>query len=381
MSAVDDELPAPPALTTDRAVDKELLSVERLSTTFFTRDGHVPAVRNVSFRVRRGEVLGLVGESGSGKSITARSIIGLVPPPGRIVDGRIMFKGRDLVDATPKQLRAIRGAEMSMVLQEPMSSLNPLLTIGDQVAEMFTGHPHRRPEGKSVNEAVVDILRRVHIPDPLRRQSEYPMHFSGGMRQRVAIAMAAALSPDLIIADEPTTALDVTIQAQMLDLLLELRDQLGTGMLFITHDMGVVAQICDSVAVMYAGQIVEYTDVFTLFERPSNPYTQALLRSLPTLDERRDRLPSIAGHPPDIMTLGTGCPFADRCEHVFDRCRVEDPPLFQVSAKPVVHSRCWLHEDTAVRNDGTATTEPVSDLALELEDVDRFEAPAQVPDA
>jgi len=246
---------------------------------------------------------------------------------------------------------------------------------------MYTSHPKRRPEGKSVNEAVIDILRRVHIPDPLRRQGEYPMHFSGGMRQRVSIAMAAALSPDLIIADEPTTALDVTIQAQMLDLLLELRDQLGTGMLFITHDMGVVAQICDSVAVMYAGQIVEYADVFTLFEQPSHPYTQALLRSLPTLDERRDRLPSIAGHPPELMTLGAGCPFADRCEHVFDRCRVEDPPLFQIATSPVVHSRCWLHEGTAVRDDGTATTEPLGEVVDEVPDIERFEAPAEVSDA
>lgn len=339
--------PAPPILTGELSDAETVLSVEHLSTSFFTRDGEIKAVRGVNFDIRKGEVVGLVGESGSGKTITARSLIGLVPSPGRIVDGRVVFKGRDLVSLPDKEMRKIRGAEMSMVLQEPMTSLNPLLTIGNQVSELYTAHPERVSAGTSIKEAVVDILRAVRIPEAERRQRDYPMHFSGGMRQRVSIAMAAALSPDLIIADEPTTALDVTIQAQVLELLLELRNRLGTGILFITHDMGVVAQICDSVAVMYAGQIVEYTDVHTLFESPQHPYTKALLRSLPTLDERRDRLPSIGGHPPDLLTLGNGCPFAPRCDSAFDRCHVESPPLYRIGSvsQPSGHARCWLHAE------------------------------------
>lgn len=321
-----------------------LLEVEHLTTSFFTRGGVVPVVRDVSFTLRRGEVLGLVGESGSGKSVTARSIMNLVPSPGRIVDGTVSFKGRDLTKLSQRELRQIRGAEMSMVLQEPMTSLNPVLTIGSQVAEMFEQHRDRLPEGRTIRDAVVDILQQVRIPDAARRQKEYPIHFSGGMRQRVSIAMAAACGPELIIADEPTTALDVTIQAQVLDLLLELRETLHTSLLFITHDLGVVAQVCDTVAVMYAGQIVEYADVHTLFESPQHPYTQGLLRSLPKLDRRRDRLPSIAGQPPSMTELPEGCPFTDRCEFAHEQCR-EQPPLFQVMPgfQGVSQSRCWLH--------------------------------------
>ena len=252
MSPTPDDLPVPPRLV-DRPGAETLLSVEHLQTKFFTRNGVIPVVRDVSFAVRRGEILGLVGESGSGKSVTARSIMGLVPSSGRIVGGRVMFKGRNLVEASQREMRDIRGAEMAMVLQEPMTSLNPVLTIGDQVGEMYKYHPKRTPTGRSIGQAVIDMLQKVRLPDAKRRQSEYPMHFSGGMRQRVSIAMAASCRPDLIIADEPTTALDVTIQAQVLDLLLDLRSSLDTSLLFITHDMGVVAQICDSVAVMYAG--------------------------------------------------------------------------------------------------------------------------------
>lgn len=345
MSDVREATPEPPPLRY-RPNAETLLSVEHLTTSFFTSDGVVPAVRDVSFTVRRGEVLGLVGESGSGKSVTARSIMGLVPKPGRIVGGSVAFKGRDLVTASAAELRAVRGAEMSMVLQEPMTSLNPVLTIGDQVGEVLRHHRDRLPAGRSVREAVTDILERVAIPDARRRQKEYPMHFSGGMRQRVSIAIAAACRPDLIIADEPTTALDVTIQAQVLDLLLELRESLQTSMLFITHDMGVVAQICDTVAVMYAGRIVEYADVETIFDAPQHPYTQALLRSLPSLERRMARLPSIAGQPPDLQRLPPGCTFAPRCEHAFDRC-VDEPPLLRVGAVSgrTGHSRCWLQDD------------------------------------
>ena len=335
---------------------KPILEVQDLSTSFFTRDGTVRAVRDVNFSVRRGEVVGLVGESGSGKSVTARSVIGLVPVPGQIVAGQVMFKGQDLVTASEKQLRKIRGAEISMVLQEPMTSLNPLLTIGNQIGELYDSHPEKRPVDTAKAQAITDILRAVNIPEAERRQQDYPMHFSGGMRQRVSIAMAAALSPDLIIADEPTTALDVTIQAQVLDLLLELRTRLGTGILFITHDMGVVAQICDSVAVMYAGQIVEYTDVFTLFKSPQHPYTKALLRSLPSVDERRDRLPSIEGQPPDLLTLGRGCPFTPRCESAHQRCEAKEPPMFAIgsSGQPRGHARCWLHDADVAAGEGTA---------------------------
>ncbi len=344
------DTPPPPPLR-ERPDAEMVLSVEHLRTSFFTREGVIPAVNDVSFAVRRGEIVGLVGESGSGKSVTARSIMRLVPVPGRVTGGRIWFKDRNLLDLSGSEMRAVRGAEISMVLQEPMTSLNPVLTIGEQVGELYRFHPERAPREHSILDAVTDILTSVRIPDAARRLLEFPMHFSGGMRQRVSIAMAAACKPDLIIADEPTTALDVTIQAQVLDLLLELRDAFGVSLLFITHDMGIVAQICDTVAVMYAGRIVEYADVESLFADPQHPYTRALLRSLPTLERRGGHLPSIAGQPPDLLTLERGCPFADRCDAAFDRCRAEEPPITPLGdpRSPRGYVRCWLNDDAVAR--------------------------------
>jgi peptide/nickel transport system ATP-binding protein len=325
--------------TTHRTPDHLVLDVRNLSTTFYLDSGPAPAVRDVSFTVRRGEILGLVGESGSGKSVTARSIVNLVPRPGRIVAGEVRFKGRDLLRASSSELRALRGAEIAMILQEPMTSLNPVMTIGNQVTEMFKAHPSRKPAG-DLKRAAINLLERVRISDAARRLKQYPMHLSGGMRQRVSIAMAASCQPDLIIADEPTTALDVTIQAQVLSLLLDLRDELGTAMIMITHDMGVVAQVCDTVAVMYGGEIVEYAPVHELFSAPQHPYTRALLRSLPNLDRKVDRLPSIQGTPPNLGALPQGCPFAPRCTEALDICTARNPPAQAVGIRRM--SRCWL---------------------------------------
>lgn len=318
---------------------EDVLSVRHLRTYFYTRDGIVPAVDDVSFRLRRGEILGLVGESGSGKSVTARSVIRLVPPPGRTVSGELLFNGQNLLELSESAMQRIRGAQIGMVLQEPMTSLNPVLTIGTQVEEMWTYHPERAPAG-SLRDAVVSLLTRVQIPDALRRLRDFPMHFSGGMRQRVSIAMATACRPDLVIADEPTTALDVTTQAQVLDLLLDLRAELGVSVLFITHDLGVVAQLCDSVAVMYAGKIVEYNDVETIFENPQHPYTKALLASLPRLGERLSALPTIEGQPPDLGRLPAGCAFAPRCPVAIDRCTREVPDPTPLPGGGEV--RCWV---------------------------------------
>ncbi|MFV0309750.1 MAG: ABC transporter ATP-binding protein [Desertimonas sp.] len=319
--------------------DDVLLEVEHLSTTFFLDRGPVPAVRDVSFRVRRGEILGIVGESGSGKSVTARSLVNLVPRPGRVVGGRVGFNGSDLLTASASELRAVRGAQIATVLQEPMTSLNPVMSIGNQVTEMFKAHPSRRPPG-SLRAAAVELLERVRISDAAKRLNQFPMHLSGGMRQRVSIAMAASCRPELVIADEPTTALDVTIQAQVLALLLDLRDEIGTAMILITHDMGVVAQVCDSVAVMYGGEIVEYAPVGDLFAAPQHPYTRALLGSLPTLDRRVDVLPSIDGNPPSLAELPPGCPFAPRCAEAIERCHRDEPPMRRTPDGRL--ARCWL---------------------------------------
>ena len=329
----------------------DVLRVEHLRTSFFTRDGVVPAVDDVSFRIRRGEILGLVGESGSGKSVTAKSVMRLVPAPGRTVSGEIWFRGKNLLELRETEMQHVRGAGIGMVLQEPMTSLNPVLTIGNQVAEMFTHHPERAPDS-SLMDAVTNILDKVRIPDAARRISEYPMHFSGGMRQRVSIAMATACSPDLVIADEPTTALDVTTQAQVLDLLLDLRRELGVGVLFITHDLGVVAEICDSVAVMYAGKIVEYNDVESIFARPKHPYTQALLRSLPRLGERLKLLATIEGQPPDLGDLPAGCAFAPRCTAAIEQCQAEVPSLTPAGANGQV--ACWVAAETIARESSSA---------------------------
>jgi oligopeptide/dipeptide ABC transporter ATP-binding protein len=324
-----------------------ILEVENLKTHFFTAGGVVPAVDGVSYSVGAGETLGVVGESGCGKSVTALSILRLVAtPPGRIVGGAIRLQGTNLLELSEREMESIRGNRISMVFQEPMTSLNPLQTAGRQVSEAIAWH-----EGLSRRKAMdkaVDMLRRVHIPEPERRAQAYPHQLSGGMRQRVMIAMALSCNPQVLIADEPTTALDVTIQAQILDLMRELRRTLGTAMILITHDMGVVAENADRVVVMYAGRKVEEAAVDDLFERPAHPYTRGLLASIPHLDVAsradplRTRLNEIKGMVPVLSHLPKGCAFAPRCGFATDRCRTEFPPLSMVHDGHVV--ACWHAE-------------------------------------
>ncbi len=295
--------------------DDVLLSVQNLSTEFRTDDGVVPAVDDVTFDIRRGEVFAVVGESGSGKSVTAMSILGLVPsPPGRITAGQIMWKGHDLVQASPAEMRAIRGKEIAMIFQDPMSALNPVHTIGEQIGEVTRIHEGLR-KGAARTRAI-EVLSMVGIPQPERRVDDYPHEFSGGMRQRAMIAMAIACEPDLLIADEPTTALDVTVQAQVLDVLLEIKDRINSAIMLITHDLGVVAGTADRVMVMYAGTSVEFGTVDELFYQSRHPYTLGLLASLPRLDDdSRTRLVPIPGQPPSLLNRPPGCPFHPRCAH------------------------------------------------------------------
>jgi peptide/nickel transport system ATP-binding protein len=304
--------------------DEVLLELENLKTYFFTDIGVARSVDGVSYVIRPGETLGVVGESGCGKSVTALSIMGLVPtPPGRHVGGRILFKGQDLTQLNAPEMRALRGKAISMIFQEPMTSLNPVYTVGDQIIEGILVHNEGMTGGEARTLAI-DMLRKVGIPSPDQRVDEYPHQLSGGMRQRVMIAMALVNGPELLIADEPTTALDVTIQAQILELLNELQEELGMSILLITHDLGVVAETCDSVVVMYAGKVVEYTDVYRLFERPAHPYTVALFRSLPDLGPRTgNRLPTIEGMVPSAVDFPEGCRFRDRCGFATDVCTTE----------------------------------------------------------
>jgi peptide/nickel transport system ATP-binding protein/oligopeptide transport system ATP-binding protein len=303
-----------------------LLSVEGLMMAF-PSDGSGPAraIDGVSFRIDRGEVLGLVGESGCGKSMTALCIMRLVPSPGRITAGRIVFDGADLLTLPEPAMRAVRGARIGMIFQEPMTALNPVLTAGYQIAEALL--IHRAISRRQAWQRAVELLGEVGIPDAASRARDYPHQLSGGMRQRVMIAMAIACEPDLLIADEPTTALDVTIQAEILDLLRELRARRGMGLLLITHDLGVVAEQADRVAIMYAGRIVEEAPTPELFANPLHPYTRALLRSMPTLGAHRERLETIPGNVPDITRRPSGCSFRDRCPLVIPDCAVAPPPL------------------------------------------------------
>jgi len=318
-----------------------LLEVADLRTVFHAERGAVEAVRGVSFSLANGETLGLVGESGCGKSVTAMSVTRLLrEPPAEILAGsRIRFRGEELLDASPERMRAIRGSGIGMIFQEPMTSLNPVLRVGEQVAE--TIRAHEGGERAAVRARVVELLDRVGIPEPDRRYEAYPHQLSGGMRQRVMIAIALACGPELLIADEPTTALDVTIQAQILDLLAELRAELGMALLLISHDLAVVSQVADRVAVMYAGRIVEEGPVPGLFRAPRHPYTQGLLRALPRLDAPRGPLAAIPGRVPEPHEVQRGCPFAPRCPEVMPRCRTDDPPPFDV---PGGRARCWLLE-------------------------------------
>jgi peptide/nickel transport system ATP-binding protein len=314
-----------------------LLDVRDLRTHFATEDGEFAAVDGVSFTLDAGRTLGLVGESGCGKSVTSLSIMGLVPqPPGR-VEGEIFFDGEDLLRMPASEMRELRGNRLSMIFQEPMTSLNPAFTIGEQIAETILRHRKTgRAEAKSM---AIEMLDRVRIPTPAQRFDDYPHRLSGGMRQRVMIAMALALSPRLLIADEPTTALDVTIQAQILDLMRTLREETGTAIILITHDLGVIAEVVDDVAVMYAGRIVERAPVSALFADPQHPYTIGLLGSIPQMHLRQERLAAIEGQVPTAMSPVQGCRFHPRCPFAVDRCREESPPLAEIA---VGHAAaCW----------------------------------------
>jgi oligopeptide/dipeptide ABC transporter ATP-binding protein len=327
-----------------------LLEVKNLETHFPTRAGTVKAVNDVSFHLEAGELLGLVGESGCGKSITALSIMRLIASPGKIVGGEVWFQGanykqaENLLKLNDERMRAIRGDDISMIFQDPMTSLNPVYTVGEQIAEAL--RLHRGLSRKQAYEAAVEAMREVSIPDPARRVDDYPHQLSGGMRQRVMIAMALACDPELLIADEPTTALDVTIQAQILELIDNLRKTRKLAVLLITHDLGVVAEVADRVCVMYTGRIVEESEVNEIFERPKHPYTQGLLRSVPKLTmegvTRNKRLETIEGIVPSPTNLPPGCHFAPRCPHVHERCTHDPMPLYNVENKAQV--RCVLYE-------------------------------------
>jgi peptide/nickel transport system ATP-binding protein/oligopeptide transport system ATP-binding protein len=321
-----------------------LLQIEDLKTHFFTDDGVVRAVDGVSYEIREGETLAVVGESGSGKSVTALSILKLIPsPPGKIVGGRILFRGRDLVTAPPNEMRRIRGKEISMIFQEPMTSLNPVYTCGEQIMEAIV--LHENVDRKEARERAIAMLQLVGISLPEQRVDEYPHQMSGGMRQRVMIAMALACRPSILIADEPTTALDVTIQAQILELLKRLQDSLGMAVLLITHDLGVVAETADRVAVMYAGQVVEYCDSRAAFRRTLHPYTGGLLASLPRLGGQREALRVIPGTVPNPAHFPPACRFHPRCPVVQDRCRLHDPPVLVFDGDH--ESRCWRADEIA----------------------------------
>jgi len=313
-----------------------LLEVRGLRTSFATDAGRFNAVDGVSFAIQPGRTLGLVGESGCGKSVTALSIMGLIAPPGRIEAGEILFEGSDLRGFTPAQMRAVRGDRISMIFQEPMTSLNPSFTIGDQIVEGI--RRHRPVDGATAKRQAIEMLERVRMPSPAKRFDDYPHRLSGGMRQRAMIAMALALRPRLLIADEPTTALDVTIQAQILELMRELREETGAAIILITHDLGVIAEMANDVAVMYAGRIVERASVTELFARPQHPYTIGLLGSIPKLHLERETLTAIQGQVPNPAQMPAGCRFMPRCPFSTDKCR-EDPPL--VAVTPGDEAACW----------------------------------------
>ena len=334
-----------------------LLEVKNLRTHFATRAGLVRAVDDVSFYLDRGELLGLVGESGCGKSMTALSIMRLIAPPGKIVDGEVLFDGKDLRKLSDAQMREMRGDDVAMIFQDPMTSLNPVFTVGEQIAEAL--RLHRKMSRKDARLATIEAMREVAIPDPARRLNDYPHQLSGGMRQRVMIAMALACNPKLLIADEPTTALDVTIQAQILELLNDLRKQRELAVLLITHDLGVVAEVADRVAVMYTGRIVEESPVDELFARPKHPYTEGLLRSVPKLTGadviKKERLETIEGVVPSPTDLPPGCHFAPRCPHRMPRCTEGTIPLYQLEGG--VQVRCVLYDLAAAVTADTRATD------------------------
>ena len=336
-----------PALPSGEVAAQPVLEIENLRTHFFTREGLVRAVDGVSLTLQRGETLGVVGESGCGKTVTALSILRLVSdPPGRIVSGSIRFEGRELLALSEREMQSVRGKDISMIFQEPMTSLNPVLTVGHQIGEAIT--LHQRLSRSAARERVVEMLNLVKIPDPASRAGDYPHQMSGGMRQRVMIAMALSCNPRVLLADEPTTALDVTIQAQILDLIVELKEKLGTAVILITHDLGVIAETARRVVVMYAGKKVEEALVEPLFANPLHPYTEGLLASVPRPEmgrgrkERVARLVEIPGMVPSLHELPLGCSFAPRCGYATDRCRREYPPLEE--KQPGRWVACWESE-------------------------------------
>ncbi|WP_062351339.1 ABC transporter ATP-binding protein [Bacillus kwashiorkori] len=322
-------------------MSKNILEVNNLRTSFFTSEGEVRAVDGVSFSLPAGKTLGIVGESGSGKSITSLSLMRLIDHPGKIVGGEVIFKGEDLLKKSKKEMRHIRGNQISMIFQEPMTSLNPVYTIGDQIAESF--QIHQGLSKRTAKIKAVEMLKLVGIPSPEKRVDQYPFELSGGMRQRVMIAMALACNPSLLIADEPTTALDVTIQAQILELIKDLQKRLNMSVIFITHDLGVVAETCDYVAVMYCGKVVEYSDVKTLFKNPKHPYTVGLLNSLPRHDMDQEDLVAIKGAVPSPFDMPKGCSFAPRCPFASPICHEKVPELTTLEQGRDV--RCWIYTD------------------------------------
>jgi len=334
-----------------------ILDVKNLRTTFYTHMGEVQAVRGISFEVNQGDVLGIVGESGSGKSVTAMSIMGLVDEPGRVSGGSILFMGQELTKLSDAEMNEYRGKEISMIFQDPMTSLNPVYTIGNQLIEVIRRHTDLDKD--QAHARAIELLQMVGIPEPEIRIKNYPHQFSGGMRQRAMIAMAISCSPKILIADEPTTALDVTIQAQILDLMVRLKNQLHSSIILITHDLGVVSEVCNKVNVMYGGMLMEKASVFELFDSPQHPYTLGLLKSIPRdVTGERKRLVPIEGTPPDLLKPPSGCPFSPRCPYAMGICVREAAPLYTLSD---THSAsCWLHHKGAPVVEGFVQVEEES---------------------
>ena len=325
-------------------MSEKILEVEHLETSFFTHAGEVKAVRDISFSVEKGKILGIVGESGSGKSVSLKSVMRLIEHPGKIKGGTITFDGEDLLSKTEKEMLQVRGKRIAMVFQDPMSSLNPVFRIGNQITDSILYHD--KVSKAEANKRAIELLRLVGIPSPETRINNYPHEFSGGMRQRVMIAMALACHPELLIADEPTTALDVTIQLQILKLMKNIQEKEGTTVILVTHDLGVVAELCDRVIVMYGGQIMEEGSVDEIFYDPMHPYTKGLLRSVPSLSNTKERLVPIPGSPPDLLNPPKGCPFCYRCKHAMELC-VDEAPQF-IETETGHRCACWLH-DPAVK--------------------------------
>ena len=329
----------------------KFLSIRDLTIHYASGKRTVRDVKGISFDIEKGKTLGLVGETGAGKTTTALGILNLIPkPPGKIVSGEIIFEGEDLLKKSKKEMRKIRGNKISMIFQDPMTSLDPVVTVGDQIAEVI--RLHQATSRKEAQQKAVDMLELVGIPG--ERYNEYPHQFSGGMKQRVIIAIALACNPSLLIADEPTTALDVTIQAQILELMANLRREFGSSMLLITHDLGVVAEVCDNVAIMYAGEIVEYGDLRHIYRNASHPYTEGLFGSIPNLNDETDRLKPIRGLMPDPADLPAGCSFAPRCPYATDRCRAEDPATYEIEPGHLV--KCHRYADSEEGEHGSAAT-------------------------